>query len=249
MTACMTIDPTSPVPKYLQLRELLLDEIDRGMKVHTPVPSERELEARYGLSRMTARKALDRLVAEGRLYRVSGKGTFVAAPRIELPLRLTSFTEDMKARGLEPGSREVEHARVPAGPVVATHLDVPDEEPVHRLTRLRTADGEPMAVERCYLLASLTPGLLDESFTDRSLYTVLAERYGIVFDSGDERIEAANVDADDAALLGVRAGAAVLRLQRVSRWRGRTVEFTASSYRGDRYQLSASLDNPRHPSP
>lgn len=76
-----------------------------------------------------------------------------------------------------------------------------------------------------------------------------AERYGIVFDSGDEWTEAATGDADDAALLGVRAGAAVLRLRQASRRRGRTVEFTASSYRRDRYQLSASLDNPRRSSP
>lgn len=245
----MTIDPASPVPKYLQLRAILLDEIDGELAVDAPVPSERELEATYGLSRMTARKALDRLVAEGRLYRVSGKGTFVAAPRIELPLRLTSFTDDMRARGLEPGAREVDHATIAAGPVVGSRLGVPDDEPVHRLTRLRTADGQPMAVERGYLVAALTPGLLDDSFADRSLYTVLAERYGIVFDSGDERIEAANVDDEDARLLEVTPGAAVLRLQRVSRWRGRTVEYTASSYRGDRYQLSASLDNPRRGSP
>lgn len=243
----MTIDPASATPKYLQLREILLDRIDRELHVHSAVPSERELEERYGLSRMTARKALDQLVREGRLYRIAGKGTFVAAPRIELPLRLTSFTDDMRARGFEPGSRDIERAVGPAGPTVGAALGVDDDEPVHRLTRLRTADGEPMALEHCHLLASDTPGLLDESFRDRSLYTVLAERYGIVFDSGDERIQAANANVEDARLLDIRAGAAVLRLQRVSRHRGRAIEFTASSYRGDRYQLSASIDSPGRP--
>ncbi|PSK99210.1 GntR family transcriptional regulator [Haloactinopolyspora alba] len=243
----MTVDPADPMPKYLQLRELLLDEIDRTLEVHSPVPSERELEARYGLSRMTARKALDQLVAEGRLYRVAGKGTFVAAPRIELPLRLTSFSDDMRARGLVPGAQDIGHAYGPAGATVAAHLGVADDEPIHRLTRLRTADGEPMAVERCHLLASVTPGLLDEDLSGRSLYAVLAERYGIVFDSGDERIQAANADDDDARLLDVRPGAALLRLQRISRRRGQCIEFTASSYRGDRYQLSASIDSPGGP--
>lgn len=194
---------------------------------------------------MTARKALDQLVSEGRLYRVRGSGTFVAAPRIELPLRLTSFSDDMRARGFEPGSRDVDRSAGPAGAEVGAHLGVSDDEPVHRLTRLRTADGQPMAVERCHLLASATPDLLHENLTGRSLYSVLAERYGIVFDSGDQRIQAANADDNDATLLGLRPGAAVLQLERISRWRGQTVEFTSSTYRGDRYQLSASLDTPR----
>src|SRR5262247_1041326 len=102
------IDPRSPVPKYFQLREILLDLIDSGeLPLDTPIPSERELCRRHGLSRMTVRQALDHLVTEGRLYRVPGKGTFVARPKIEMPLRLVSFTEDMRNRGLEPGARDL----------------------------------------------------------------------------------------------------------------------------------------------
>ena len=84
----VTIDHHSPVPKYFQLREILLDLVETELSEDQSIPSERELSARFGLSRMTVRQAVDHLVSEGRLYRVQGKGTFVARPKIEMPLRL-----------------------------------------------------------------------------------------------------------------------------------------------------------------
>ncbi|HIY41127.1 MAG TPA: GntR family transcriptional regulator, partial [Candidatus Nocardiopsis merdipullorum] len=112
----MPIDPANPLPKYIQLRDLLLDRIAAaGLGVDDMVPSERELSNLYGLSRMTVRQTLDMLVAEGRLYRVPGKGTFVARPKIEMSLALASFSEDMRARGYKPGARELIRQIVPAG--------------------------------------------------------------------------------------------------------------------------------------
>src|SRR3954453_22718263 len=108
------IDPSSPVRKHFQLREILLDMLEREFAVGDCIPSERELCARYGLARMTVRKALDHLVQEGRLTRVPGKGTFVAEPKIGLRMRLMYFTEDMRARGHVPGS--VDRARRRPGP-------------------------------------------------------------------------------------------------------------------------------------
>src|SRR3954464_3833209 len=105
--ALAPIDPKSSVPKYFQLREILLDLIERELSPDDLVPSERELAAAHGLSRMTVRQTLDHLVSEGRLYRVHGKGTFVARPKIDVPLTLTSFTRDMRSRGMLPGSREL----------------------------------------------------------------------------------------------------------------------------------------------
>src|SRR4029450_2813712 len=118
-----TIDARSPGPKYFQLREILLDLIENELTVDAPVPSERELAARYGLSRMTARQGVEHLVSGGRLYRGPGKGHFVARPKIDMPLRLTSFTEDMRARGLTPGSRDLDRRRIPASAAVARELN------------------------------------------------------------------------------------------------------------------------------
>jgi GntR family transcriptional regulator len=236
------IDARSPVPKYYQLREILLDLIENELAVDSPVPSERELAARYGLSRMTARQAVEHLVSEGRLYRVQGKGTFVARPKIDMPLRLTSFTEDMRARGLVPGSRDLGRRVTTATAAVARELSVEAGSPVYVIERLRTADGVPMALERSHIPAHLAPDLLDRSLENRSLYDLLATAYGVVLDRGDQVIEAGIADSGDAGLLGLPPGSAVLLLQRRC-WAGPVaVEYAVSTSRADRYQLRASLD-------
>jgi GntR family transcriptional regulator, N-acetylglucosamine utilization regulator len=242
------IDHASPVPKYFQLREILLDLVESELGVDQAIPSERELSQRYGLSRMTVRQAVDHLVSEGRLYRVQGKGTFVSRPKIEMPLRLASFTEDMKARGLTPGSRDIDRRTAPASAHLARSLGIEPGDPVHVIERLRTADGIPMAVERSHIPEAVAPGLADESLADRSLYDVLAQKFGILLDSGEQTIEAGIVDPADATLLELPAGSAVLLLQRRSFAGGNPVELALSTYRADRYQLHVALDVPRQPS-
>ncbi len=234
------------MPKYYQLREILLDLIENELGVDAPVPSERELASRYGLSRMTARQAVEHLVSEGRLYRVQGKGTFVARAKIDIPLRLTSFTEDMRARGMAPGAQDLGRRLTPAPAAVARELGVDTGAPIYSIERLRTADGVPMALERSHLPAHLVPGLLDKSLVNRSLYEVLAGEYGLLLDRGDQVIEAGIADSGDAGLLGLAGGSAVLLLQRRC-WAGSVpVEYAVSTYRADRYQLRASLELATH---
>lgn len=238
------IDPESPVPKYLQLREALLDRIEAELELDAAIPSERELGTRYGLSRMTVRQTVEQLVSEGKLYRVPGKGTFVARPKIEMSLRLASYTEDMLARGLRPGSRDLARRTVPAGTHLARALDIDSGVSVHVVERLRSADGVPMAVERTHIPAALAPDLADHSLSDGSLYHLLEERYGVVLDAGEQTIEAALVDRTDAGLLDLSPGDAVLQLRRRSFAAGAPAELAVSTYRADRYQLSTALDVP-----
>lgn len=239
-----SIDPASPVRKHFQLREILLEMIEREFSIDDCIPSERELCARYGLARMTVRQALDHLVSEGRLYRVHGKGTFVARPKIGMQLRLASFTEDMWARGLEPGSIDLSRQVVPAGRHIGRELGLGPEEPVHVIERLRTADGVPMAIERNHFPAELTPGLIDEPLHDRSLFAVLQQRYGIVYDDGEQTIEAGIADASDAELLQVPMGSAVLLYSRRALAAGRPVDYAVATYRGDRYKVTVGLEFP-----
>ncbi|GAA3240022.1 GntR family transcriptional regulator [Actinocorallia longicatena] len=241
------IDASSPVPKYVQLRGLLLDLVDEAdLQVDAPMPSERDLCVRYALSRMTVRQAVDQLVAEGRLYRVPGKGTFVARPKIDMPLRLSSsFTAEMRSRGLAPGAVDLSHRTIPATGHIARGLNLPQGASVHVLERLRTADGTPMAIERCHIPAALAPGLLDIRLTGQSLYTVLERTFGIVFDSGDQTVEAAIADPADADLLNLPHPSAVLLLRRRSYQAATCAELTESTYRADRYQLHTALEHRR----
>ena len=241
----MIIDPASPVPKYFQLREILLDLIDGGeLRVGAAIPSERELCHRYALSRMTVRQAVDHLVSEGRLYRVPGKGTFVSRPKIEMSLRMASFTEDMKRRGMHPGSRDLDRRIIRASGYLARVLGIPRGDDVHYVERLRMADGEPMALERTHVPAAVAPDLGEQTLADRSLYDVLENRYGVVLDGGEQTIEAGIVDPADAVRLDLPRGSAVLLMQRRSYAGGTCVELAVSTYRADRYQLRTSLETP-----
>ncbi|NBE94274.1 GntR family transcriptional regulator [Nonomuraea sp. KC401] len=237
------IDPDSPVPKYFQLREILLDLIDSDeLSIGAAIPSERELCQRFGLSRMTVRQAVDHLVSEGRLHRVPGKGTFVARPKIELALQLTSFTDDMRARGMIPGSRDLDRRIVRASAHLAKELGIQPGEEVHFIERLRTADGEPLSIERAHIPVKLAPGLADLDLSDKSLYELLEGRYGLVMDAGELTIDGGIADPSDADLLKLPRGGAVLLLQRRSFAGGVCAELGVSTYRADRYQLRTVLE-------
>jgi len=235
------VSATSATPKYAQLRRMLLDLIDGELALDQALPSERDIAERHGVARMTVRQAVDQLVTEGRVYKVPGKGAFVARPRLVMPLTLTSFTQDMRERGLRPGSVEIARRVQPADDELAGLLRVAPGEPVHVLERLRLADGEPLAVERSHLVARRTPGLLDDPLGDRSLYNVLEQRYGLVVDGGEQSICAGLATAEDAALLQVAEGREVLRFQRRSMAAGAPLEYAVSTYRGDRYTLRVSF--------
>jgi GntR family transcriptional regulator len=235
-----------PVPKHAQLREILLKLIEGELAPDAPIPSERELMAGYGVSRMTVREAIGQLVSEGRLYSVRGKGTFVARPRVESQLHLASFTEDMRRRGLEPSTVVLRAELADPPPQVQAALRLPAGHQAYRLERLRIAGGVPMALEEGWYVASVLPGLLDHDLT-RSLYTTLAEEYDLAIDRAHQTVWAEVAEGATARLLGIRAGAPLLAFQRVSSAGDLAVEHNTSWYRGDRYRVHMSLDSSRTP--
>src|SRR5256885_17236720 len=137
-------------PKQSEARARVLDLIER-LSVGQAIPSERQLSAELGVSRLTVRAALDDLVREGLLVRRRGSGTFVSEPKIAQELTMTSFTEDMRRRGMVPGSRTLELRVSPAGARLGRVLHVSPSEPVLAVKRLRLADGEPMAIETLHV--------------------------------------------------------------------------------------------------
>ena len=205
------------------------------------------LAAEFETSRTTVRQAMLELVVEGRLERVQGRGTFVARPKVAQRLELTSYTEDMRAQGLEPTSRLLTLEVVPASTVehaadVAERLAITPSARVVRLVRLRLVDGEPMAIERTYLSAARFPRLRQHLTRLGSLYATLDEVYGARLKEADETIETALASPEEAALLGVDTGLALLLLSRHSfDLDGRPVEWGRSVYRGDRFKFVAHL--------
>ncbi len=229
-------------PLYVRLQALIRAAIAEGRLVpNDALPAERELASSLKVSRVTVRKAICGLVAEGVLRQRHGSGTFVSrgVGRVEQPLsRLTSFTEDMQARGLVPTTSWLERSVGMPTTAEAMILGLAPTERVARLHRLRLADNEPMAIERAVVPARVVP---DPSSVERSLYDVL-DRVGMRPVRAVQRLNAENVFGADAALLGIAPGSAALSIERISYLAdGRVVEVTRSHYRGDAYDFVAEL--------
>ena len=229
------------VPKYYELRQWLRQQID-GLPPGTPVPPERALSQQFNISRTTVRQALHDLAVEGRIIRRQGRGTFVATPKVNQNVQLTSYTEAMKAQGLQPGSRIVDVAVTEAGDEVAARLGLAKNSSVTRVERVRYANGEPMAVETVYLDHVRFPGIVEELAAGTSLYAILEERFSVVPHHAEETIETVLAPPSASRLLGSDATTPMLLLTRSSRdAEGRPVEYVRSLYRGDRFRLTAQL--------
>lgn len=228
------------LPKGEQVREIM-SELIASLEPGASLPSERELAERYGIARMTVRTEVDRLVADGLVYRIHGRGTFVAAPRVTQAMTLSSFSEDMAERGLSPGSQMLACHVVLATGEVAGHLEIAAGSPVIRIQRVRTADGDPMALEEAFLPAERFPGLDQADLEHGSLFAVLEEDWGVQLATGEQRVVAISFDDVQARLLGVDPGAPGLRFQTTGRDGSGTPIYTAATwYRGDRYEIQLS---------
>ncbi len=244
----MILDKRAHLPLYFQLKAIIEERIDSGeWKPGQLVPSERELCAQYRVSRITVRQARTELVNAGRLTRDQGRGTFVAPPRLEQRLtRLTSFTQDMHARGQKPSTQILRFETIPCPPTVARILRLSPGSEVVLVRRLRLADGEPMAIETAYLPCARCPRLTAEILEGRSLYQTLTERYGIIPTRAEQQLEAMACPSPEAKLLGIRRESPVLHIHRTTYDReGNPFEHVESFYRGDKYVFHAELAGDR----
>ncbi|HET9170755.1 MAG TPA: GntR family transcriptional regulator [Actinospica sp.] len=239
-------EPVAREPKYYRLKRHLL-AMTQSSPPGTPVPPERTLAEEFDTSRTTVRQALAELVVEGRLERIQGKGTFVAKPKVAQSLQLTSYTEDMRAQGLEPTSRQLDVKYVGADDDLAELLRIREGARVLRIERLRLANGEPMAIETTHLSAKRFPGLRRHLAKYTSLYSALSTEYGVHLAQAEETIETALATPREAALLGTDTGLPMLLLSRHSKDdNGEPIEWVRSVYRGDRYKFLARLTRPAH---
>ncbi|PUA81638.1 GntR family transcriptional regulator [Nocardioides currus] len=226
--------------KHVQVREYVR-ELVAGAAPGSAAPSERELVARFGVARMTVRQALDVLVTEGLLERVPGRGTFVAHPRRRVG-RLSSYSEDMKVRGLLPESQTLVARREQAGPGVARALDISPGDAVIHWKRLRRADQQIICVEDAYLNEVLLPGFL-QSGMPTSLYQALEDR-GLRPTWAEDAISASAATEDEASLLEIAPGSPVLQLSRRALCGDKVVNVSRSAFRPDRFTMHVQLGEP-----
>lgn len=231
-------------PLYVQIQEDLIARIRSGeFKVGDMIPSQKMLAAAYGVSDITVRKALDLLVNEGYLYRIQGKGTFVAERKINRVLNLMSFTEEMSSRGLEVESRVME-LKVITDRRVARELKILPTKEIVKITRLRLVDGKPYALQTSYIPAAIASLEHMEKMREMSsLYQVLKE-IGVQPSKAHE-IYRADVLTDHrlCRLLQAQHGEPILAVERYTYTKDEILfEYVQSILKGNLYTIEVVLD-------
>ena len=211
-----TLSKTDGVALYVQVRETLRDQIDTGMlKPGQKLPSEDELAAQFGVSRMTVRQGISDLTDEGMLYRRRGIGTFVTQFHVERDHnKLTDFFETARAEGFEAEVKLLDREVVPAKLMIANELALQENEPVIRIQTLRLANDVPVTVYDEYVPYKLRHELLTEDLQSRPAWQIL-EQSGFVIKRAVQKIEARSADEEIARLLDIEEDSPILFKSRV----------------------------------
>ncbi len=228
-----------PVPRHVTIEQSLRGRV-AALEPHAPMPSDAQLCEEFGVSRMTARGAVQRLVHEGLVYRVPGRGTFVAPARASRTAsRILSFTDEMRRSGRVAASRVVEQHVRASTPEERRRLETAE---VLVLRRVREADGEPVALETAVFPAARVAPLLDADLGSASLFETLADA-GLVPTAGHATITAEAASSEDARLLGVRKGSPLLVERRlISDQDDAPLELTESRYVAERYDIDVDFE-------
>lgn len=235
----------SAVPLYAQLEQILHTRITTGEWLPGQrIPSENELNRIYGLSRMTVRGVLTKLVGDGLLVRVPGKGTYVATPKINaVSPAYRGVREQLEGLGYETSTRLVSFGLETPSSGVRERLALGEEDETYVIVRVRSVQGEPISLHRSYVPARLAPGLDGHDVVANQLCVVLEEHYGLPMKRVHEELEAVAVTSADAKHLGMRRGEPALQLQDViSDALSRPFEYSSIVFRGDRMRLRFDYD-------
>jgi GntR family transcriptional regulator len=235
----------SVIPLYHQLKERLKDSIDSGLwKQGDQIPSENQLMNEYSVSRNTAKKAIEELVQEGLLYRIQGKGTFVAKPKLQQSLMgLYSFSKVFKEKGLEAKDIILNIREVKPSPEITKELQLTDNENVIELKRLRCVGDDPYIIESSFFPKRVISDInLLKQVGEISLYDLLEQKFNIVVKRAIEAFEPVLIRPEETEYLQTEAGKPALLLERTAYDKdGKPVEFCHSIVRGDRCRFYTEL--------
>jgi GntR family transcriptional regulator len=236
-----SIDPTSYKPLYLQISEILRDQITNGKySAGDLLPSENELLNDYQVSRNTVKRAIEDLVRDGLAIRIQGKGTFVPKSIVEFGLhRLTSFSEEIRFKGLTPSAKIICFREVIASDEMMGHLDLEEDESVYNITRIRYGDDHPMAYQDSFLPVKLCGGLDAYDFSKQSLFNILENEYQLKISWQKQYIKPVIARKTEASALKVDIGTPLLYLEGVAFLaRDIPIEYKRIYYRSDLYDFS-----------
>jgi GntR family transcriptional regulator len=221
---------------YSRVETVLAGEItDGGLKVGDQLQTEDDLIARFDVSRITIRRAIQNLVSRGMVEIRRGKGTFVAAPKITQELtELSGFVEDMHALGRKPTARVIGKEVVTADTTVASHLALTKGERVVRIRRVRLADGIPLSFDETYLPLKIGKKIITNNLKVEPIFSLLERKYGVPLIEAEYKLEAVAAEAEIAAALRVKQGSPIFRIERTSySTDDRPVDYEKLYYRGD----------------
>jgi GntR family transcriptional regulator len=221
---------------YSRIETVLAGEITDGdLKVGDQLPTEDSLIARFGVSRITVRRAIQNLVSRGIVEIRRGKGTFVAAPKITQDLKeLSGFVEDMHALGRKPTARVLGKEVVAAGATVAKQLALTRGERVMRIRRVRLADGVPLSFDETYLPLEIGKKIITNNLSLEPIFSLLERKYDVPLIEAEYKLDAVAAESEVAAALRVKQGSPIFRIERTSySTGGRPVDYERLHYRGD----------------
>lgn len=238
------IDRSSPLPLYYQLKQILLRRIHNGdIGPGEALLSEKELQERFGVSRITVRRALSDLASEGYISRQAGRGTFVLQTKIEHRSgQPGGFRDDLAAQGFDVESRILQHGMQPAARHVARKLGIDEGQPLLYVKKIVYADNEPIGLVTGYHNLGEGIAFTRQELESDSIFPLLERKYGISLPRADRTIEATLALEDEARLLQVRPNAPMLLLESlVYNAQGQRVSFLKAVYRGDRYKYRDTI--------
>ena len=234
----------SDKPKYVQLREILRNQIEDGEFLPgSKIPSENELVETYGIHRLTVRNAINALVKEGLLKPVQGKGVFVAGKKMQSDLnRLSGFRSKMQEHGAEPGTQTLLKTTRKAGTKYAKIMEINPEDEIYYFRRLYYVDREPASLEDIYIPKSIAPGLEDVDLDVISLFDILRS-HGVKINRAWQTLSVTRLDAKDSRWLKLDQDQVVFLFECVSRdEQGRVIEFNRSYSRSDTASYTVSYE-------
>lgn len=238
------LNKQSSVPLYIQLKDVLEDYIQKNMTIGELLPTEKELEKIYGVSRITVRNAIDELQQNGVVVKQQGRGTFVNKNKMtQSSGTIFSWTEEMCVKGEESSTLEINIQEIEPSRKLKSTLKMSSNEKLTVISRIRTMDGEPIAIMVNYLRSKYVPNLVKTGLTSESLYKDLESIYGIIFEKAKEIVSARNATAYECSKLNIPEDSAVLNLRRTSYIKNKIpVEVVDMVVRGDRYEYFVELD-------